>query len=337
MTMKPTTIMRAIARRSRTVLPCVAAAALVQGCSDRPPTGVLGETTTLLQRVRADFKALNMSPGDSRKLTPVATDAGGAKLTNGVGLRYTSSSTKRVTVDADGTIHALAITEEPVSVIIAGTQDQVTQFDTVLVNVIDPPAAPATKFVMFFDGDSLGLGAGNSNYINGAVLTAAGDTLPNILVVFTTKDPRVATPNRYQRWTWIYGISPGQTWLYGTATVGATTFRDSLPIHVGWAGEAYMGWTYLSRWGYSGLNVVIQPKGIVYFSNWNDELSQPVIFDDPAAAEAASPGGDSGNIPAFKFANNPRMFSTPGTYTWRSKDGKGNAQVGQVIVKSNPF
>jgi hypothetical protein len=334
--MNPTTTMP-IMRRTPRILAYVAAGALALGCSDRPPTGVYGETTTLLQRVRSDFKALNMSPGDNRKLTPKSYDAGGSLTTEPVSLRYTSSSTKRVTVDADGTVHALAITEEPVSIIVAGTQGQVTQFDTVFVNVIAAPAAPATKLAMFFDGDSLGLGAGGSNELHGVLLTAAGDTLQNLLVVFSTKDDRIATPSRYQRRTWIQGITPGRTWVYGIATLGSSTFTDSLPIHVGWASEAYMGWTYEGRWGYSGLNLVLQPGGVVYFTNWNDQMSQDLVFDDPTAAEAEIPGGPSGNIPSFKFANNPRRFTKVGTYTWRSKDAKGNAQVGQVIVKANPF
>jgi hypothetical protein len=324
-------------RRSSGLLACLAAGAFALGCADRPPTGVYGETTTLLQRVRSDFKALNLSPGDSRKLAPKFYNAGGSLTTDPVSLRYTSSSTKRVTVDDDGTVHALAITEEPVSIILAGTQGQITQFDTVFVNVIDAPPAPATKLAMFFDGDSLGLGAGGSNELHGALLTAAGDTLQEVLVVFTSKDDRIATPSRYQKRTWIQGVTPGQTWVYGVATMGSSTFIDSLPVHVGWAAEAYMSWTYQGRWGDAGLNLVLQPNGVVYFSNWNDQMSQDLVFDDPSVAEAVTPGDSSGNIPSFKFANNPRKFSKPGTYTWRSKDAKGNPQVGQVIVKPNPF
>lgn len=333
--MNPTTTMPMM-RRTPSILACLAIGAAALGCADRPPTGVYGQTTALLQRVRSDFKALNMSPGDNRKVTPKAYDAGGALTTDPVSLRYTSSSTKRVAVDADGTVHALAITEEPVSIIIAGTQGQITQFDTVFVNVIPAPSAPATRLAMFFDGDSLGLGAGGANELHGALLTAAGDTLQEMLVVFNTRDDRIATPSRYQKRTWIQGVTPGKTWVYGIATMGSSTFTDSLPIHVGWAAEAYMSWTYQGRWGDSGLNLVLQPNGVVYFSNWNDQLSQDLVFDDPTSAEAETPGGPSGNIPAFKFANNPRKFTKPGIYTWRSKDGKGNVQVGQVIVKPNP-
>ena len=327
---------QSVQRRSGLVIACLAAVATLASCSDRPPTGVHGETTNLLQRVRADFKALNMSPGDSRKISVTAYDAGATPMTDPVALRYTSSSLTRVTVDSDGTVRALARTEEPVTVIIAGTVGQVTQFDTVLVNVVDPPTEQPTRLVMYFDGDSTGLGAGGSNFMNGALVTAAGDTVPDMLVVFTTKDKRVATPSRYQRWTWIQGVAPGKTWVYGTATLGSQTFSDSLYVHVGWAAEAYIGWNYAGRWGNGTLQVVVQPGGVVYWYNWNSEKASAVTFDDPSAAEAESEGGPSGNIPAFQGATNPRRFTKVGTYTWHSTDNKGNPQTGQVIVKPNP-
>jgi hypothetical protein len=98
-----------------------------------------------------------------------------------------------------------------------------------------------------------------------------------------------------------------------------------------------MNWTYQGRWGYSGLNLVMQPNGVVYFNNFNGDVkSQPITFDDPTAAEAETPGGPSGNIAAFSSASNPRRFTKIGTYTWRSKDALGNEQVGQVTVKPNP-
>jgi hypothetical protein len=323
-------------RRAQLAAGCLAAAAALAGCSDRPPTGVYGQTTALLQHVRSDFKALNLSPGDSRKLTVTAYDAGGAVMSEPVSVTFTSSSTTRVTVAADGTVNARAITEEPVSIIVAGTVGQVTQFDTVLVNVTDPPAAPAVKLTMYFDGDSTGLGAGGSNQLHGALLTAAGDTLPDMLVVFNTRDPRVALPSRYQRDTYVQGIAPGKTWLYGTATLGAQTFVDSIYVHVGWAAEAYMGWNYAGRWGYGSLQVVLQPGGVVWWYNWGSDLASAVTFDDPAAAEADTVGDPSGNIAAFSGGTNPRRFTKPGTYVWHSTDAKGNPQVGQVIVQANP-
>lgn len=325
-----------IARRSRLGLACLAAAATLASCSDRPPTGVYGETTTLLQKVRSDFKALNMSPGNTRKLTVVAYDAGGAVMSEPVALRYTSSSTTRVSVDDDGTVHAIATTEEPVSIIIAGTSGQVTQFDTMLVNVIDPPAAPAVRLAMHFDGDSTGLGAGGSNYMNGALLTAAGDTLPGMLVVYTTQDQRVAWPSRYQKDTYIQGVAPGKTWVYGTSTLGSETFTDSIYVHVGWAAEAYIGWNYTGRWGNGTLQLILQPGGVVSWYNWGSDTASEVIFDDPAAAAPDTVGGEGGNIPAFHGRNYLRRFLTPGTYTWHSTDAKGNPQEGQVIVKPNP-
>jgi hypothetical protein len=328
--------MQAALQRGGLVLTSLAAATVLSSCSDRPPTGVYGETTKLLQQVRADLKALNMSPGDSRKLAVTAYDAGASVMTDPVAVRYTSSSLTRVKVDDDGTVHALALTEEPVSVIIAGTVGQVTQFDTVFVNVLASPAAPPERLVMYFDGDSLGLGAGGSNFMNGALITAAGDTLWDMLVVFTTKDQRVAKPSRYQRWTWIQGVAPGKTWVYGTATLGNKTFSDSLYVHVGWAAEAYIGWNYAGRWGNGTLQVVVQPGGVVYWYNWNSDDASAVTFDDPSAAEAESPGGPSGNIAAFHGATNPRRFTKVGTYTWHSTDNKGNPQTGQVIVKPNP-
>jgi len=319
----------------RSLLYVAASAAFVSGCSDRPPTGVYGETTTLLQRVRSDYKALNLSPGESKKLTVTSYDAGDAIMKDSVSIRYTSSSTKRVTVDADGTVHAIANSEEPVSIIIAGTQGQVTQFDTVFVNVIDAPAAPAAKLAIHFEGDSTGLGAGSGNQVYGSLITASGDTLQDLLVVFTTKDLRVATASRYQRDTYVYGIAPGQTWLYGTATIGAMTFTDSVQIHVGWAAEAYFGWN-VSRWGNGTLQTVLQPGGVVWWYNWGADMATGVTFEDPSAAKADTVGGPSGNILPFSGATNPRRFTKAGTYVWRTKDLDGNEQVGQIIVKENP-
>lgn len=328
--------MQSVRHQGGRVIMCLAAATALASCSDRPPTAVFGESTTLLQQVRADYEALNMSPGDTRKITVTPYDAGGTVMKDPVTIKYTSSSLTRVTVDDDGTINARAITEEPVTVIIAGTVGPVTQFDTVVVNVIAPPAAAPARLAMHFDGDSTGLGAGGSNQLYGSLITAAGDTLPDVLAVFTTKDPRVAMASRYQKDTYVRGIAPGKTWVYGSATLGNETFTDSLYVHVGWAAEAYIGWNYTGRWGNGTLQVVLQPGGVVWFYNWSGDDASAITFDDPTAAEAESPGGPSGNIAAFHGATNPRRFTKVGTYTWHSTDNKGNPQTGQVIVKPNP-
>jgi hypothetical protein len=334
--MNSTTIMSTLTRRTRSALACATAVVLVSGCSDRPPTGVFGETGDLLQDVRVETKALNMSPGDQWKLTPTVFDAANREISGPIALRYTSSSNTRVTVGDDGTIRALALTEEPVSIIVAATSGQVTQFDTVLVNVIDPPASAPVKLAMYFDGDSLGIGAGGSNFLNGTLVTAAGDTLQDVLVVFNTKDERVAKPSRYQRWTWIQGVAPGKTWVYGTATLGSQTFSDSLYIRVGWSAEGNIGWNYTGRWGSGTLQLVIQPNGLVWWYNWSADMASAITFDDPTKAESDGEGGASGNIPAFSGTRHARRFSSPGTYKWRTKDVKGNEQVGEIIVKPNP-
>lgn len=329
-------LMRTISHRSRLAIACTLAATALSSCSDRPPTGVYGETTTLLQSVRSDFKALNLSPHETRKLTVSSYDGGGAPMSEPVTVKYTSSSLTRVTVDDDGTVHALANTEAPVSIIIAGTAGQVTQFDTVLVNVVDPPPAPAVKLGMYFDGDSTGLGAGGSNQLHGVLLTAAGDTIPDMLVVFNTRNRRVAWPNLYQRDTYVQGVAPGKTWIYGVATLGDQTFIDSVYVHVGWSAEAYIGWQANNRWGTGSLQVILQPGGVVWWYNWGSDTAPAVTFDDPSAAAPDTVGAESGNIPAFSGRTNARRFFTPGTYTWHSTDAKGNPQEGQVIVKANP-
>lgn len=314
-----------------------AAVALLSGCSDRPPTGVFGQSPSLLGAVRLNATAVNMTPGETLKLTAAAYNSAGEATTEPVTLRYTSASTKRVTVADDGTVIALALTEEPVNIIAAATQGQVTQFDTVLVNVVDPPVSPPVSFGMMLEGDSTRMGAGGQAHMLGWLLTAAGDTLPDLLIVYTTQDSRVIRVDRYQRDTYLAGVTPGKTWVYGSATLGSATFTDSVYVTVGWAAEAYIGWSYTGRWGSGTLQVLIQPGGVVWWYNWGGNVSKPVIFDDPSAAEAESPGGDSGNIPAFSGGTNPRRFTKVGTHIWHSTDTNGNEYVGQIIVKENPF
>jgi hypothetical protein len=315
-----------------------AAVALLSGCSDRPPTAVFGQSPSLLGAVRLNATALNMTPGETLKLTAATYNSAGEATTEPVTLRYASGSIKRVTVADDGTVTALALTEEPVTITAAATQGQVTQFATVLVNVVDPPVAPPVSIGMMLEGDSTRMGVGSNVYIRGWLLTAAGDTLPNLLIAYTTQDSRVIRIFPFYRDTYLVGVSPGRTWVYGSATLGSATFTDSVYVTVGWAAKADIGWNYTGRWGYySTLQLVIQPGGVVWWSNWGSNVSTPVIFDDPSAAEADSPGGDSGNIPAFSGGTKPRRFTKVGTHTWHSTDAKGNDQVGQIIVKENPF
>lgn len=329
-----------------------AAVALLSGCSDRPPTAVFGQSPSLLGAVRLNATAVNMTPGETLKLTAATYNSAGEATTEPVTLlRYTSTSIKLVTVADDGTLTALALTPQPVSIIAAATQGQVTQFDTVFVHVVDPPVAPPVSFGMKLEGDSTRMGvsaspaywgvSGSMAYMMGWLLTAAGDTLPNLLFVYTTQDSRVIKTSRYQRNTYLQGVTPGKTWVYGSATLGSATFTDSVYVTVGWAAETYMAWNWnnTGRWGFGGtVQLVIQPGGVVWWENWGGGVSKPVIFDDPSAAEAESPGGDSGNIPAFSGSTNPRRrFTKVGTYTWHCTDAKGNDQVGQIIVKENPF
>lgn len=312
----------------------MAAVALLSGCSERPPTAVFGQSPSLLGAVRLNATALNMSPGETLKLTAAAYNSAGEATTEPLTLRYTSASTKRVTVADDGTVTALALTEEPVNIIAAATQGQVTQFDTVLVNVVDPPVSPPVSFGMMLEGNSTRIGVNDFLYMMGWLLTAAGDTLPNLLIGYTIQDSRVIKDYRFQRDTYVQALTPGKTWVYGSVTLGSATFTDSVYVTVGWRTYAYIGWGDLG-WSNYQLQLVIQPGGVVWWRTYGN-VSKPVIFDDPSAAEADSLGGDSGNIPAFN-GNTQRRFTKVGTHTWHSTDAKGNDQVGQIIVKENPF
>ncbi len=316
-------------------LACVAAAGAT-ACSDRPPAGVYSDPDPLLGSVHASAHAVNLVAGGTLQLTSNAFNLGGAPVTDLDSLTYTSSSTSRVTVSPTGLVTAIDVTEDPVIVLVTAAKNRVSQVDTVLVNVLPPVTAPPVRFAVGLYGDSLRIAVNNGNQVLGSLITAANDTIPNVLISVSTKDPNIASANRYVRDWYLNGYAPGKTTVYVSTTLSGVTYTDSLQVIVGWATDAYEGFNS-GMWSTLYLQNVIQTGGAMHWYNYNSDLSPAVIFDDPSTALPDTVGAPSGNIDPFSGMSVARRFNAPGTYTWHSTLSDGTVQHGSIIVRTNPF
>lgn len=277
------------------------------------------------------MNAINLTLGDTIRLRPTVREVNGEIVADPIGIRFTSSTPSRVSIDSAGLIRAEALTESPVAIVTAISKDFVTVTDTTLVYVRSQAIA-AQRFVFSIEDDSTGFGVGYTPDYEAYIITPANDTIDDIIVRLTSSNSNILFINRINNSSYINTRSLGTARLYASTTVGRQTFTDSLDLTIGYAAEGQFGWN--GRWYWPEvLQVVIQPGGTVWFFNWGGPTSGPITFNNPAAA-LASPwdaNGGSGNIPAFMGTRHGRRFVTPGTYTWT-----GNGQTGTIIVRANP-
>lgn len=280
---------------------------------------------------------------------------------------YRSTDTLRVRVSSSGVVTGIAAGSASV---IATLQDipgttggtSVTLADTTIFTVT---ATPVTFGGLALSGRATGtpntVGAGSTLALTTTITDASGAPVTNVgRPQYYSTMPEIATVSVTGVVT---GVKPGATTILATIAVGATTRNASFDVTVtppiaatvnicGQACQATpvtgisftpatltVSATQAQVQGAAGAIVTFTVPANTFTTTTNPNNTQcfNVTFANPAAAGAATTGGDTGNIGTGSGTNAPlctgsraRLFTTPGTYSYTSTT---NNATGTIIVQ----
>lgn len=369
--------------RTPTIIPmkklCFFLLALTLGCDTDKFVGVPDPAAFYF--VRLDPQAASIAVGQTRQLTVTAFDAGpcggapcspltpGNPITVQQAPLFRSTDTLRVRVSPTGLVTGVAVGTASV---IATLQSEpgitsgaaVTRADTTIFTIT---AAPVQLGGLQLAGRATGtantVGAGSTLTLTTTITNDAGATVTNVgrPQYYSTK-PSVATVSTTGVVT---GVSPGNTTIVATITVGDVTRTASYDVIVtqpvsatvvicGQACQASpvtgiaftpatitVSATQALVQGLPGATVTFTVPANTFTASTTPNNTQcfNVTFANPAAAGAVAPSTDSGDIGtgAAGTSNAPlcsgsrsRRFTTPGTYTYTNTT---NGATGSIIVE----
>lgn len=270
-----------------------------------------------------DPRAITLAVGGTQQLTPHAFAASGDSLGDAGTVTFASSDTTRVKVSPTGLISALAVTTSTVRITSAAQQHGVTLRDTAYV-VVTATASPVTAMTLQPQGtDSARYGVLASKVLRGTFTTGTGVTqTPFVMLTAHSTAVRLAPASQS-----VTGLWPGAVWIYGSAMVYGTPFRDSVlmtftdPVSV----SLYL-YTSGTQYVLTGANAdsYLAVNGSVSFTN-GTMGSVGVTFSDSTAFSG-------GNIqPLGYYESDSRQAIRPGRYTWTMNTVP--ALTGAIVVR----
>jgi len=334
----------------------LAASVAVTACGNDAAAPAQSDASTTFWRVRFDAHAVTISAGVPAYQTfqahATALAANGAPLDASTPVVYATADSN-VTVTQSGLITAKFATVGTVAVVTASLSWQnVTLRDTLYVRVTDTAATVpfAALSIQPVAGDSAKTAVYNffGKPLQAHATNAAGDSLPDVLVHYSSSNPTVAQ---------VVGLTggidvrtPGFTTFYAQSVVYGVSRTDSVVYQVTNPADVtiYFGADQTGALAFNPTSTLITAGGVVNFNTYTDTLD--VIFDDPSAAEASManptyppeylatyPATGSGNIAPFAYdpadpspGTRARRFSQIGIYPYHSAR---TGAAGRIIVR----
>lgn len=303
--------------------------------------------------------AINMAtvaPYDTIHVLAVGSMQDGSPVPGAV--VYTSSDSTVVSVDSAGLLTAHGVTSGTM-IRASLTYDGITRMDSALVAVTSTlPSSSLQRLSIVPPHDSAvvpsaSLFSNTSKSLLVVPTGAPGDTLSSLVFDVGVSDSTKATVARSSNTLVVTGHSPGRVMLYASTLAYGVVKRDSLAFMIGWpdiylnyVNTRYKTGTKTPIKYFTGDTITIGVGANVLWINTSDTVRVDVIFDNPAAAEAATgtltlyAGTSAGNIPPFGshdtlgFAPGyaARSFTRPGKYPYHSaRFGTG----GTIVVCAN--
>jgi len=335
----------------------VGATMVTAGCVGDNPIATL-HADQVLDSTQLTVHAANLAlvaPYDTVRLSVIATLADGTPATAaGASIQYSTTSSD-VTVDTLGLVRAISVNAgSPATVIVAVQYGGKTRRDSAQIQVTAglPPQLPARLSLHTFYPESLPrtsplpwedfVDASINQLMAATLLTAIDDTVPNLIVGFSSGDSTVATIDATGNAT---GIRPGVATLYAETYAYGVRLRDSVrftvthpPVFTYFLeGPSFVGSDTVFAMGDTARIVT---NGKVIWSGLNT-YDLDIVFDDPAAADSVDVGiirtgfmnfgaTGNGNIAPFhadntkifpeydRTATRGRRFRTAGVYPFHS-------------------
>jgi hypothetical protein len=214
----------------------------------------------------------------------------------------------------------------PARISVTSTKGGVTR-DTAVYVMVQPTAATATSLSIqpASPADTL-LASGTYYPVTPVVAAEGGGFITGAFVLLSVKpsDTRLVTiDQQYQQFK---PNAPGQAWIYGTAYVFGTVLRDSVFYTFGPPDNiSVMVYEDHGSYGSVGADgtLLLAVNGTATFANYTPGPVE-FTFDDTT-------GIVGGNISLDVYVQEPRQFTKPGLYTWRTNTTP--VFTGKILVK----
>lgn len=315
--------------------------------------------------------------GSTQQLNTTATAFDGTSVTtfDSVLYRYsTASDSVFLRMSPAGLLTGIQPKNGTIFILIFGFRGDAVRGDVVLSAVTASPIAGLTMSIQPIAPDSAKLASGTTKSIIPVVRNPnTAVSIANLPMRYAVKgtdasrmdvfNPFMSLINGSDRFT-IRGATinnfssnqiralsgEGTVWIYATMTAYGTPLQDSVQYTLSYPYTATIAVTkdnleVVSL--YAGQVITLAPGAVVTFQNGiasSDPLTVTYVFDNPAAALAASPpsttGGSAGNVTTLTGGQNTRrQFATPGTYHWTMTGAGGPAPwagqtlLGTIVIK----
>jgi hypothetical protein len=307
---------------TRTALLVVCGMVGILGCSgDTTEPAPPGNQTQLYIALQLNQHAINMAVHDTMRLTATALTSAGTPLTSTGQVRFTTQDSS-VTVDSTGLVTANLPT--PLTIVTARvTVHGVTQTDSAIIQVTPTAPAPlvgltiqlppgqATKIAVNHVYPSTISFPGNFPVLSHKATDAGGDSLPPLLVNYTSSDPFVAIVASSSNVEFFNGqlyfgdgvlyafkVGPvtisADTWAYGVAKRSSLALVIAPPRFAKIFTLAETPVASLTQIGtFYPPNYIIGVGGIVTWEDDSADVPIDVVFDD---SNAVQPGIDSNSF-----------------------------------------
>lgn len=316
---RPRPMTRAIVRAARR-LSRVAGVAILAGtlayCGGDNSVAARPDSSTLFWSLSVSDQAVALAVGETLQITATPRYSSGAAIPDLPTPTFTSQDSGKVTVDANGVLHAVATTSGVQ--IIASLQAQgITHADTIIVAVTATATPVATFSIHPIPPDSAVVAFNSPVFINATIQDANGNDIPGIPFAIQLTDSSRIGP----LYGMLYAQGLGPVGVIATTNAYGVRLKDSVEYRVGYmlSGNVSID-SATSAFLPSG--VKIAATGSVTWYN-GSLVPASVTFDDPAHVD----GGNITTIAPGDFAM--RTFPTAGTYTYH---GSSPTLTGRVLV-----
>jgi hypothetical protein len=339
------------------------AASLSLGCATSAKDAAFAppsDPASLYWLLRVDQHAVQLLPDSTLQLHAATYTALGTTYTPPAGVAVTTTwrslDSTKVTVSPTGLIGAVAVTQNPVKVIVAQQVGNLTRADTLQVKVSTNTSVLATFSIT--PTDSAKVAASSSRFLAVQTLLSNGTAIPGVMAYYHIQDTTVArlsslwTSGNSVSQTSVLGKKVGTTLVTGTVWMNGVAKTDTFTLTVGYPiSNLIVNVGYFPE-GPNGSNIplitpdtiVIGPGGSIRWTNNTGTDTINVIFDQPSfvLADSSSAANNSGpgdilaipsdTLGAASLASRSRFrrIVVPGTYSYTIQP---YGIVGYVVVK----
>lgn len=309
--------------------------------------------------LRMDQHAIQLMPDSTLQVNAAAYTALGTVYTPATGASVTTTwrslDSTKVKVSSAGLVSAVALTQNPVKVIVAQQIGNLTRADTLQVNVSNTTSVLATFSIT--PTDSAKVAELSSRFLAVSTLTSGGTAIPGVMAYYHIADTTVAQLSNL--WssgsglsqTSVLGKKVGTTLVTGTVWMNGVAKTDTFTLTVGYPISALfvsIGYSQATNGtsvpSLSPDTIVMGPGGSIRWTNNSSIDTVDVIFDQPSLVlpDSSSTANNSGggNILAIpgdtlgtvSLASRSRFrrIVVPGTYSYTVQP---YGIVGYIVVK----